>query len=87
LDESHFTAPDISSGRATFTSDAGVDYTIRILGQGDDCNVSSYAEDEDDLLQDQDDKEEEQNQLQEDSDRSQEEMEEDESSQNEEEPD
>jgi len=51
LDDSHFTPPDISSGEASFTSDRGVDYTIKIIGNKGNCNTSSYAEDEDDLIQ------------------------------------
>lgn len=51
LDDSHFTPPDISSGEASFTSDRGVDYKIKIIGNNGNCNTSSYAEDEDDLIQ------------------------------------
>lgn len=52
LDNSHFSTPDISDGTARFTSYEGVDYTVRILGKDGDCSLSSYAEDEDDLIAD-----------------------------------
>lgn len=51
LDDSHFTPPDISSGEASFSSDKGVDYTIKIIGNEGDCSTSSYVTDEDDLIQ------------------------------------
>lgn len=57
LDNSHFRPPDISSGEATFTSDRGVDYTVKITGNGGDCSTSSYATDEDDLIQQKDEEE------------------------------
>ncbi len=37
LDESHFSPPDISGGEASFTSDEGVDYAVRIIGDQGDC--------------------------------------------------
>ena len=33
LDESHFEPPDISGGYTTFESDAGAEYTVKILGK------------------------------------------------------
>jgi hypothetical protein len=51
LDDSHFTPPDISSGETSFTSDRGVDYTVKIIGNEGDCTTSSYVSDEDDLIQ------------------------------------
>lgn len=36
LDSSHFYPPDISDGEASFTSDRGVDYNIRIIGNEDE---------------------------------------------------
>jgi hypothetical protein len=51
LDDSHFTPPDISSGETSFTSDRGVDYTVKIIGNEGDCTTSSYVTDEDDLIQ------------------------------------
>lgn len=57
LDNSHFTPPDISSGEASFTSDRGVDYTVKIIGNEGDCNTSTYAEDEDDLIEQKEDNE------------------------------
>jgi hypothetical protein len=37
LDSTHFTPPDISEGKATFTSDKGVEYHITIIGAAADC--------------------------------------------------
>lgn len=46
LDESHFTAEDISAGNCSFTSDKGYQYTITILGQS--CSFTdSYIEEDD----------------------------------------
>lgn len=59
LDDSHFTPPDISSGEASFSSDRGVDYTVRIIGNEGDCSTSSYVTDEDDLIQQKEDDENE----------------------------
>jgi hypothetical protein len=59
LDSSHFTPPDISDGEASFTSDQGVDYNVKIIGNGGNCVTDSYAEDEDDLVRE---KEDQQNQ-------------------------
>jgi hypothetical protein len=55
LDNSHFTPPDISTGEASFTSDRGVDYTVKIIGNDGDCNTTSYVTDEDDLIQQKED--------------------------------
>ena len=35
LDESHFSSPDISGGEANFTSDKGVDYTVKKKKKGE----------------------------------------------------
>lgn len=51
LDDSHFNPPDISSGEASFTSDRGVNYIIKIIGDDGDCSTSSYVTDEDELIQ------------------------------------
>ena len=51
LDHSHFAPPSISEGIANFTSDRGVDYTIRILGKEGDCSLDTYATDEDELIE------------------------------------
>jgi hypothetical protein len=59
LDDSHFTPPDISSGEASFSSDRGVDYTVKIIGNEGDCSTSSYVTDEDDLIQQKEDDENE----------------------------
>lgn len=40
LDESHFDAPDISSGNADFESDRGAEYSVQIIGDGG-CGYSS----------------------------------------------
>ncbi len=58
LDNSHFTPPDISSGEATFSSDRGVEYTVKIIGNEGDCTTSSYATDEDELIQQKEDEDE-----------------------------
>ena len=50
LDDTHFTPPDIEDGTAQFTSDKGVDYTIKILGEEGDCSLSSNAIDEENLV-------------------------------------
>ncbi|WP_235830903.1 hypothetical protein [Flavobacterium ustbae] len=59
LDDSHFTPPDISNGEASFTSDEGVDYTIRIIGNEENCSTSSSATTEDELIQQKENEEEE----------------------------
>lgn len=51
LDDTHFTPPDISEGIANFTSDRGVDYTVRILGKEGYCSLDTYATDEDALVE------------------------------------
>ena len=56
LDESHFSAPDIEDGDASFTSDAGVDYSVTIIGNEGDCSISFDAEDEDDLIREKEDR-------------------------------
>ncbi|MCD9575674.1 hypothetical protein [Flavobacterium soyae] len=63
LDNSHFTPPDISSGEASFTSDRGVDYTVKIIGNNGDCNTATYVEDEDDLIQQKEDNEDEEDRI------------------------
>ena len=50
LDESHFMPVDISGGEASFTSDRGVDYTVRIMGEEGDCIVDYGALSEDDFV-------------------------------------
>ena len=66
LDSSHFLPPDISDGEATFTSDANVDYTVRIIGKEGECVTESYAKDENDLVREKEDQEaEEQDRIQE----------------------
>lgn len=50
LDDSHFSPPDISDGEASFTSDRGVDYTVRIIGKEGDCSLDTYVTDEDELI-------------------------------------
>jgi hypothetical protein len=54
LDESHFSPPDISDGEATFESDKGVEYTVKIVGKGG-CNYSSSATDEDEFVDENED--------------------------------
>ncbi len=38
LDESHFTAPDISDGTASFTSDKGYKYEVELKEKGSNCS-------------------------------------------------
>lgn len=57
LDDSHFIPPDISSGETSFTSDRGVDYTVKIIGNDGNCITSSYVTDDDDLIQQKEDDE------------------------------
>ena len=45
LDESHFIAPDISDGTASFEDDEGREFEVEILNEGD-CRYTSYVEDE-----------------------------------------
>jgi len=49
LDDSHFTPPDIADGSAEFSSDKGVDYTVNIIGNGNDCNTSNSVVDENEV--------------------------------------
>jgi hypothetical protein len=49
LDNTHFSPPDISDGTATFTSDRGAEYSIEIIGEEDDCGLSGYVEEEEDV--------------------------------------
>lgn len=46
LDESHFTAPDISDGTASFTSDKGYKYDIELIEKGSNCSSNSASEDD-----------------------------------------
>jgi len=50
LDDSHFTPPDISSGKASFKSDKGYRYNVRIIDDDDD--LSSYSDNEEDESED-----------------------------------
>ena len=45
LDDSHFYPPDISDGYATFTSDRGIEYSVKIIGNEDTCYTDSYVKD------------------------------------------
>ena len=44
LDDSHFASTDISSGEASFSSDAGYEYDVRIIGKEGDCSPSTYID-------------------------------------------
>ncbi len=50
LDDTHFTPPDISEGKASFTSDRGVDYNVRIIGREGDCELDQNASTEEEIL-------------------------------------
>lgn len=57
LDDSHFAPQDISNGEASFTSDIGADYIVKIIGNEGDCSTSSYVTDEDRILRQNEDDE------------------------------
>ncbi len=57
LDDSHFLPPDISDGIASFTSDRGVDYTVKIIGQEGDCLLNNHVTDEDQLIREEEEEE------------------------------
>lgn len=59
LDDSHFTPTDISSGEASFTSDRGIEYTVRIIGNEGDYTPDTYVTDEDTKTQKEDYKQQE----------------------------
>ncbi|WP_076606491.1 hypothetical protein [Rufibacter radiotolerans] len=46
LDDSHFSSTDISEGDASFTSDRGYEYTVKIIGEGGGCSTTNYIEEE-----------------------------------------
>ncbi len=50
LDDSHFTPPNIRDGEASFTSDRGVDYNVRIMGEEGDCKLDQQASTEEEIL-------------------------------------
>jgi hypothetical protein len=50
LDDSHFSPPDISSGEASFTSDKGIEYTVRIIGNEGERSLDTYVTDEDAII-------------------------------------
>lgn len=52
LDDSHFYPPDISDGYAEFESDRGVEYTIKIIGEGGACYISNCAPSENSFVDD-----------------------------------
>ena len=61
LDDSHFYPPDISDGFAEFESDKGVEYSVEIIGEEGDCNLSNYAPSERNFVDDEDQEYEEDN--------------------------
>jgi hypothetical protein len=50
LDSSHYNPPDISDGYASFESYEGIEYTVDIIGDGDNCYYDSSAQSEDDFI-------------------------------------
>ncbi|RYE54441.1 MAG: hypothetical protein EOP48_12330 [Sphingobacteriales bacterium] len=46
LDDSHFDPPEIIDGEASFESDKGVEYTVRIIGEDGDCIYTNNAHEE-----------------------------------------
>jgi hypothetical protein len=55
LDETHYNGPDIEDGDASFTSDVGADYTVRIQGEEGSCSIDSDATGEADVVQEHED--------------------------------
>lgn len=56
LDSSHYNPPDISDGNASFESYEGIEYTVDIIGDGDNCHYDSSAQSEDDFIDEENDK-------------------------------
>lgn len=56
LDSSHYNPPDISDGYANFESYEGVEYTVKIIGNGDDCYYDKSAQSEDDFIDEENEK-------------------------------
>ncbi|HLP36954.1 hypothetical protein [Lacibacter sp.] len=52
LDESHFTAEDISEGECSFTSDKGYEYTVTLTTKGGGCGSSDGFRMQDDIERD-----------------------------------
>jgi hypothetical protein len=46
LDDTHFTSTDISDGYASFSSDEGYDFEVRIIGEGGGCTTDTYINEE-----------------------------------------
>nr|GFC56020.1 hypothetical protein [Tanacetum cinerariifolium] len=55
LDETHYSGPDIEDGDANFTSDQGVEYTVRIQGEEGSCSLDSNAIGENAVIQEHED--------------------------------
>jgi hypothetical protein len=55
LDETHYSGPDIEDGDASFTSDKGVEYTVRIQGEEGSCSLDSDAVGENAVIQEHED--------------------------------
>ncbi|RZJ92918.1 MAG: hypothetical protein EOO60_06760 [Hymenobacter sp.] len=55
LDQTHYNGPDIEDGDASFTSDVGADYTVRIQGEEGSCSTDSNATGEADVVQEHED--------------------------------
>lgn len=51
LDNSHFKPPTIFSGETNFKSNEGVEYNVTIIGEDGNCNYSTNAESEDELIE------------------------------------
>jgi hypothetical protein len=60
LDDTHFSPPDISDGSTSFTSDRGVEYTVKILGKEKE-ELEEESEDRQQESGDEDDDEEDDN--------------------------
>ena len=55
LDQTHYNGPDIEDGDASFTSDVGADYTVRIQGEEGSFSTDSNATGEADVVQEHED--------------------------------
>jgi hypothetical protein len=55
LDETHYNGPDIEDGDASFTSDVGANYNVRIQGEEGSCSLDSNAIGESAVVQEHED--------------------------------
>jgi predicted dehydrogenase len=58
LDETHYKGPTIEDGAASFTSDIGADYTLRIQGEEGSYSLDSDTTNEEEIAQEREEEEE-----------------------------